>query len=436
MSQVPVATTTEMTESLSDSYSLITKELISKCLVSHKGETVEIISWDVRNFVRPGDNYACTVTSIFVKFRDTKSGRDDEVSYVLKINPRRASKGFNDIIEDQLEKEGRFYLEISPGLNKTMHDIGLPDVQVPKTHFVHLEVGKEVLFMEDLRQRDFLMSDRKKGLDKPHCLLVVKELARLHAASFLLKKKSEGDLLTLYPFMVDGIFGVITKTYKPFTGSLEGMVAGAAQVARNVGGYDGVVRYIETKLQPQYMDIVIQKMELKPPFVVYNAGDCWTNNILFRYGDDGSPVEALLLDLQLARICSPAADLNFFFYSSLDGDMRQENLGEFLSTYYSTFQKVLQAASQDMPFSFDEFEKEYHDFKVFGFFVGFFLLPAALGEGHVQYFLLEEDTKAAWERVTKNNAEGIVRLSRENPTAAARLISIFDEMTASGFTIQ
>lgn len=39
---------------------------------------------------------------------------------------------------------------------------------------------------EDLREAGFVMADRNNGLDKEHCVLMLKHLAKLHASSYVL----------------------------------------------------------------------------------------------------------------------------------------------------------------------------------------------------------------------------------------------------------
>jgi len=45
----------------------------------------------------------------------------------------------------------------------------------------------DVIILEDMRRRGFVMADRRAGLDAARCGLVLTELARLHAASLALQ---------------------------------------------------------------------------------------------------------------------------------------------------------------------------------------------------------------------------------------------------------
>lgn len=43
-----------------------------------------------------------------------------------------------------------------------------------------------MIVFEDLREAGFVMADRNNGLDKEHCSLMLKHLAKLHASSYVL----------------------------------------------------------------------------------------------------------------------------------------------------------------------------------------------------------------------------------------------------------
>ena len=48
--------------------------------------------------------------------------------------------------------------------------------------------------MDDLCAQGFTMAGRKNGLDLPHCLLVMRTLARLHAASVILREQNPASM--------------------------------------------------------------------------------------------------------------------------------------------------------------------------------------------------------------------------------------------------
>jgi hypothetical protein len=53
---------------------------------------------------------------------------------------------------------------------------------------------KTFLVLEDLSAAGFGMGERRDGLDVEHCLLVMRSLARLHAASAVLHQQDPGSM--------------------------------------------------------------------------------------------------------------------------------------------------------------------------------------------------------------------------------------------------
>lgn len=52
--------------------------------------------------------------------------------------------------------------------------------------FYATSVPYQMIVFEDLREAGFIMADRNDGLDKAHCALMLKHLAKLHASSYVL----------------------------------------------------------------------------------------------------------------------------------------------------------------------------------------------------------------------------------------------------------
>lgn len=72
--------------------------------------------------------------------------------------------------------------EILPKIERLVHkQLG------PKLWYGSLEF--RILVMENLSEKEFVMKDRQKGLPMEHCLLVIDQLAKLHAGSVALHEK-------------------------------------------------------------------------------------------------------------------------------------------------------------------------------------------------------------------------------------------------------
>ncbi|XP_076032190.1 uncharacterized protein LOC143019993 [Oratosquilla oratoria] len=406
---------------------VITEKLVIACLRADKGEDAVFQSYKIKDFTKVGDNYISVVTSVQVQY--TLGEKDHQVGYVVKLNPNWKFGEATDVLREFFSKEGGFYKEIKPVLDQELMDIGLPCLRMPHCHLFNPKEGAETLFLEDLRDRDFKMFDRRKGLDLDHSLLVVKELARLHAASVLLQKKSEVDLTEAYPYLKDGFMSQDTD-YESFTNIFRGLIGASAQLAKACGGYDNVVAYLKEELEPNCMTIYRKMLNPCGPFVTIIHGDCWTNNFLFRYDEKGRPVELMLVDLQIVRKSSPTTDLNYLFYTSLNGSDRRKNLEKLLREYYAAFQEVITSGGLEMDFTFQELLEDYKTRNMLGFLKALIIMPTVLKKDGERFTLSKLDGENM-KTVMKETEQLTVTLSND-PVIKERFLSVLDDMVVSG----
>ena len=144
----------------------------------------------------------------------------------------------------------------------------------------------------------------------------------------------------------------------------------------------------------------------------------------------GRPVEVMFVDLQATTLTSLAVDLNYFMYSSMNGNVRKFNLKDFLDTYYQAFNDVLHNANQKMPFTFQQLYDEFMDKNVIGFMIGLMITPIMLIESdEVSDYVEGEDIEEFFARSKEKALEQI----DSNPLLEPRFISILNDMIDSGF---
>lgn len=418
-------------EGNSESYKLLTEANVSAALASDQGPEAELLSWEIRDFTKKGDNYACFVTSVQVRFR--LGGEERATSYVAKLNPRRADEGLNEMVSQIFSREGTVFTEVIPAMNQILARIGCPPIAVAKCFFCSLEKAKEVLILEDLRPRGFKMWDRRRGIDAAHARLVLKEIGRFHAASLLLESELPGkDILRTYSLADHFMSSDAAK--KTLGGMVSAQLEGTAHILEKTPKYERASQWLhETK--DESMDMFIDMLDpanYKPPFFVLNHGDCWNNNLLFRYDDSDSPVQVMLVDLQVVRKVSPALDLNYFLYSSFNGPVRQQNLEEFLKVYHDAFCHVMSTGGFGQPFSIDQLRAEFRGKMLFGCLSGMMLIPIVLSEDED---VIDFDVKSDedMEKFMRDRQKVLLDMSqREDGLLKSRLFDMLDEMIEFG----
>ena len=267
-----------MAEGSKEPRNLIKREDVAITLRNDKGPDAKLDSFKVEDFTKKGDNYACVVTSIIVEY--TQNGKPNQTSYVVKLNPCYGEGLSSAVINPIFKGETGFYKLILPELNKLLKASNEPPLNVTK-HFHSVEKDDEqVIFLEDLRTFGFRMHDRMLAMDKTHTVLILKELARCHASSYIL---------------FDGIEN-ITKIYErfPFTehkeemfeeavdGAQSEIIEALAELTDLIPNYDHVSEYIRSIVPTVKNDFKEQRAP-KRPFFVLTHSDCWNNNYLFRF---------------------------------------------------------------------------------------------------------------------------------------------------------
>ncbi|XP_069175571.1 uncharacterized protein [Procambarus clarkii] len=356
----------------------IREDHVKEALKADKGSEAVLNFWQIKDLAEKGDNFSSSVTSVKVRF--SLMGETSKVSYVVKICPPRSKMAqVAEFPLKMMKKENEFFQEILPKLNSELTSLGHHNLRMPKWFYTSLEENREMIFLEDLRDLGFeVFKDCKVGLDEAHTKLVLQELARLHAASLLLKAKMQ--ILHEEPDSEKGLalaFKYINEDWTTLKEDEEAeqnskcsvsLVEAEAFLAKD-GGCEVARRWLDMhKNKP--LDLVKSFLVRQTKFDVICHGDCWVNNLQFRYNKDGEPVEVMLLDLQLNRLASPATDINYLLYTSLHGDNRKTNWRNYLSSYYNTFRGVMESGGLGMLFTLEELHQEYRSKMEYGMLYG------------------------------------------------------------------
>ncbi|KAG0697285.1 hypothetical protein GWK47_026362 [Chionoecetes opilio] len=418
-------------EDTTKKYGPLTDDLLRNTLRKDKGDAAELVSWKCEDFTKKGDNYASFVTSVKVQYREAKEGALKEASYVAKIaHQLEMETKFRSITNEVFEKEGCCFIEILPKMNQAMRELHLDAIRTAEGYCVSLELGKEVLMVEDLRARHFKMCDRRRGMDVLHATLVLKELGRMHAASLVVEKLG-CSLTETWPVIVEKWVHREDSSIDMFIKILAAQFEGAAMIMEKIPKYEHVVEWIR-ELKPRAMQIFKDALLQGLKFSVLTHGDCWSNNVLFRYDAEGAPVEVMLVDLQGMRMASAGTDLSYFLYSSFTGNIRKNNFNAFITTYYDSFSSVLQAAGMPVPFSQEELLQELRDKMTFGCVLGMIFAPIVLSEEQdiIGFFDISEETI---DKDSQERQETVTRIGeRGDGQLRDRFLSMFDEMVEAG----
>ncbi|XP_026470531.1 uncharacterized protein LOC113374780 [Ctenocephalides felis] len=191
------------------------------------------------------------------------------------------------------------------------------------------------LVLEDLHESGYRMMRNERVLDLEHCELVVKEIAKFHAKSILLKRKKPEKFYEISNNLHHVVFGEDGREH--FSEMLE------VSFARGLDSYKNIKRNSSTKilttlerLKGRIFDLMYQMSKSVDYLLVICHGDLWLNNIMFRYDHQGKPTDLRFVDFQACSLAHPSTDLMRFIYTSTSSQIRKQHLKNLIKLYLDT----------------------------------------------------------------------------------------------------
>ena len=248
-----------------------------------------------------GESYASSMYRVGTSFSDG-SNKKQFKTFVVKTLPevdialeKLGSSNYN-----VQNKEMEMYDHVLPEFRRILKSINEEADIFPAVIAVDKTI--DVIILEDLAEKQFVMADRLKGLHLEETFLALRKLARMHAASAIAHEKNP----SLFNLFDTGFFTRKTDVFHVMFESLcDGMIA-------EVATWDGY-EYYAKKLVSVRKNLIKNAQRAfdcdDGDFHVLTHGDLWTNNLMYKYNESGAPVDAVLLDFQFASYGSPALDL-------------------------------------------------------------------------------------------------------------------------------
>ncbi|KAL5277995.1 hypothetical protein ACFFRR_002939 [Megaselia abdita] len=306
-----------------------------------------------------GDNYCSDIIRAKVTFSKGGAVKTD-VSLIIKCIQRSESRDLL-IKMGVFDTEEKMFLQIIPKIENI-----LERTISPKCYFTCLEPTK-TFFMDDLGYYGYKIGDRTKKLDLEHTLAVMKHLGQFHAGSMILAEKFPDEAMkvskpTLFPTNKDDLndihFSMFVKTFKTFI-----------SVTADIPKFERISWKLR-KFSDTFLDIVTQTYDSSfDKLKVINHGDCWLNNIMFKYSQN-KPVDVKFIDFQFSYLASPGIDINYFLNTSCQVEVLRSHRSELLKVYYKSLTEILQKKDFTPIPSYEDikyevFRKEFYGFMAF-----------------------------------------------------------------------
>ncbi|RZB40960.1 EcKinase, DUF1679, and/or APH domain containing protein [Asbolus verrucosus] len=202
-----------------------------------------------------------------------------------------------------------------------------------------------VLLLENLKVQNFVNFERTEGFDLEVSKLIIRDLAHLHAVPLALKlQKPEVFETAIMQFLSSLVLQEeVLKDLKE-------------KYDKIINNVDDLKPYLE-RLKKVSLD-VYPPGPPREPFATVSHNDCWVNNTMIQI-KDGKPFKSKLVDYQLCDYGSPAKDVLFFLFSSVQNHILEKHYDDLIEFYHKTFTSTLvELHCETTEFSLEAFKKE------------------------------------------------------------------------------
>ncbi|XP_013171726.1 PREDICTED: uncharacterized protein LOC106120822 isoform X2 [Papilio xuthus] len=338
------------------------KEFISEVLRKQNYTGTEVI---VENIGKKGDNYGSQVKRIKVIFDNGK-----EFRMIAKILPDSMKVENQMNSYDIFTNEAILFNEVLPKFKEMQLKYDLPEEEIfkyPICYGTLMERMNETILLEDLVMSNFTMLDKTKPLYNETVKLVLKDVAKFHAMSYVLRNQE--------PQMLDKLLqSLVNPMFDP----------------KNMAQ--------SQNLMTPWLKLFLCDKGSK--YSVIQHGDLWTNNIMFQI-QNNQPASCVFLDYQMSRDSLPVSDIHNFIFNCTDYETRSKHYHEWMDYYHSELDRYLNYFGLKANYIYprDKLDADLNRYGKVYLGISFFVLNITLREAQEAGTLVIEDNEDGTEQI-------------------------------------
>lgn len=371
----------------------LSRDLIQNCLTKSKNyHESTLIKFEVDYGCSPCYTFGSGLFRAYLTLRD-KQNSEKYASIFIKCIPTDTNKDYLPGLIKGCRKEILVFSKVINEVNSLLESIGSFD-SITAQWIGSGEVPTHFLMIEDLSAASYQMAKKREGLDLQHSVLVMRLIAKYHAATAVILEKNM----------------IVVEDFKECTKYVSGNDRGLRKIISfivpvivdNLTKRSNVPpRLIDEirKLGETLPDTLEKLTQFKPNrFNVLIHGDLWANNLMFRYSN-GEIMGVKFIDFQESFVSSPIYDVLFYIYSSLKEEVLINNFDFLIDEYYNTLCKTLNTLQYDgMPYSVEDLKNDVKEYMILDKFLTVFVTAVALASedsslpfegtsrGHLDFF--------------------------------------------------
>ncbi|XP_050316397.1 uncharacterized protein LOC126750728 [Anthonomus grandis grandis] len=306
---------------------------------------------------------------------------DKTISLVIKKAPLSINFRKQFPLREAFEREIYIYEKVFPEFLsfQTIHNVAKVFNNFPKVYGCIDDEYKETLIMENLKEAGFKLTDRTKPLDANHLNLVLKTYAKLHAISYGMKKLEPEKFKLLTERINTNIMmghGGHNRN-EEVNGTL---FKSCFSAIRDRPDLISELKKYEQSAAHNFFLYITQLY--KDQYAVFTHSDCWSANLLFKYGDESKPylpTDISIIDWQTSAVSHPVHDISYFFFITA-GKADLHNYKSYLRSYYEALCENLSDFGIEAKsfYPFELLEEHWKKYSIIGFIMCLVMLKQSL----------------------------------------------------------
>lgn len=193
----------------------------------------------------------------------------------------------------------------------------------------------ECVLLEDMSVRDFTIIDRyTEEITADHVRLVMQALGKLHAISFALKDQQPKQFEELTSNLSEIFIRRDDERFRGYFNMLVQNVKDALSGEEDAHLLEKITKFYDRDAIDIAADCLDHK--LTGSSAVISHGDAWQNNTMFKYDNNGKPIEICLLDWQISRSSLVVIDIVYYMFCCTTKELRDAHYDEFLKVYHES----------------------------------------------------------------------------------------------------